>query len=494
MDERRPPSSIAILAHPLVAISLAGWLVNDWVLKGRYHNQLTGKLSDAFAMVVFPLLLAVLFERIAQRPMRWAIATTAVFFAGINLFEQADRLTARALNLFVPSELTMDPSDLVVLPLLIVPVLLWRRRHLDSSRSRVRLGRVLLVAGGLTCMATSAPEAPRTSAYNGTLVLTEDRPSVVMPLEYRLEGERTAPRLEVNLTATAFGVGDGSRVPSSRELVKWTVRGDDKVRITLADTDWAPVEVTWNINGVGTPGDDCFIDWPWCADSKSATLQLEAAPDEAGPNADAEVELPGDWEEWRVTEAVIRFPTDSPPRLLVTPQGNLNLATIEERLHDSRSELQPIHPPAGCGNPCELSIWASYRGDASLIEFFGDVELVDVTQHRLVETTDSIDVSTEPAEEGSNARHRVCVEGAVSLRTPVEEITTLIRLSNSHRNDMRYKEIVLSEWDECLARDNFSLWYDDGQERPPTESVFTSILTLKGNEPENLRVYLVPPN
>ena len=79
MTENSRPLGLTALAHPLTVLCLAGWLVNDHVLKDRLHNAVTGKLSDLFAMVVFPLLVAALVERFTRRPLEWGVGFTAAF-------------------------------------------------------------------------------------------------------------------------------------------------------------------------------------------------------------------------------------------------------------------------------------------------------------------------------------------------------------------------------------------------------------------------------
>lgn len=50
------------LLHPISLLCLAVWGLNDHVLKARYGNWLTGKLSDFAGLLVFPLLLLTLLE------------------------------------------------------------------------------------------------------------------------------------------------------------------------------------------------------------------------------------------------------------------------------------------------------------------------------------------------------------------------------------------------------------------------------------------------
>lgn len=147
-----------VLLHPVALLSLSLWLLNDHVLKARWGNMLTGKLSDVAALVFFPLLVVALVELLAWalgRPRWWsasrkvvvvAAALTGLVMVTINLFEPCAQLYRHALGLAQwplssasalwsgqalsgpgTVDLTMDPTDLATLPALLVP--LWLVSH-----------------------------------------------------------------------------------------------------------------------------------------------------------------------------------------------------------------------------------------------------------------------------------------------------------------------------------------------------------------------------
>lgn len=145
------------LLHPVAWIAVALLVLNDHVLKQAYPSALTGKLSDVAGLVFFPLLLQALWElaerRVAARfaPSRRVLLTvtcaTAVVFASIQLFPAAatsyrvglgavqwpfvavlSLLGGLGLPPLTPVHLTQDPTDLLALPALLVPLWLGSRR------------------------------------------------------------------------------------------------------------------------------------------------------------------------------------------------------------------------------------------------------------------------------------------------------------------------------------------------------------------------------
>lgn len=149
-----------LLLHPIVLFSVFLWAVNDHVLKSAWGNGFTGKFSDVVCQIAFPVLLVAAWETIRSwrgrgstsaraynRALLWAIAITGVVMATINTLECAAWCYEYGLGLaqwplrgllatlmglswpeFHPVALTMDPTDLLTLPALVVPWRLGRRR------------------------------------------------------------------------------------------------------------------------------------------------------------------------------------------------------------------------------------------------------------------------------------------------------------------------------------------------------------------------------
>ena len=133
------------LLRPVVLASLILWIVTDHVLKATFASWWTGKLSDVVSLVVFPLVPYAAIDLWRSRrnlpppPMAtlafW-IAATGLVMATINTIDVAAdayrwglataqwpfrALYAGSLVPIQPVHLTMDPTDLLTLPALIVP-------------------------------------------------------------------------------------------------------------------------------------------------------------------------------------------------------------------------------------------------------------------------------------------------------------------------------------------------------------------------------------
>jgi hypothetical protein len=148
----RSRTTVDALLHPVVLAALLVWLVNDHWGKAAHPGLVTGKLSDVASLIVFPLIpIAALAMWRNRSPSwtwiaAWLLATGAVM-AAINLSSAAAAvyriglgvlqwpirtLAAGELVTLRPVHLTMDPTDLLTLPALVVPlVILWSVRPRD---------------------------------------------------------------------------------------------------------------------------------------------------------------------------------------------------------------------------------------------------------------------------------------------------------------------------------------------------------------------------
>jgi hypothetical protein len=126
---------VRALVHPITLAALVVLVLNDHVLKACWPGVLTGKLSDIAGMILAPVVLAALVEKVTGRRAPWACAiAVAVVFALTKTWAPATRAyevffeTLRAPMHFVLvhvfarpafSErvvLVRDPTDLVALP------------------------------------------------------------------------------------------------------------------------------------------------------------------------------------------------------------------------------------------------------------------------------------------------------------------------------------------------------------------------------------------
>ena len=138
--------------HPVALAAVALLVVNDWLLKPRFHGFVTGKLSDlaglAFAPVVLSAAIGLVLAALARlgarvdpslsrRRLLACIVATGVGFAIVKLSPAAGEVTARALShLGRPASFYLDRTDLLCLPALAIAWWIGR----DELR-RVPLGR-----------------------------------------------------------------------------------------------------------------------------------------------------------------------------------------------------------------------------------------------------------------------------------------------------------------------------------------------------------------
>lgn len=143
----------AVLAHPIALLALATWIVNDHHLKRAHGSWITGKLSDVACLIVVPLVGIAAIELWRRRlaPAWWSavcVGGTGAIMVTINLLDPAAWLYRHglavvqwplraihgvvadgALPVVRPVQLTMDPTDLLALPALLVPIYMLRKRR-----------------------------------------------------------------------------------------------------------------------------------------------------------------------------------------------------------------------------------------------------------------------------------------------------------------------------------------------------------------------------
>ena len=142
------------LLHPAVLAAIGLLLLNDHILKSASPGVITGKLSDVAGLLFFPLLMQGSWEVLASRSGRHlasrrvlvlSTAFSGLAFSAVKLWEPAHLVYAYGLGLLqsplsvfgstgVPRvQLTADPTDLIALPALLVPLALgWRRANVPE--------------------------------------------------------------------------------------------------------------------------------------------------------------------------------------------------------------------------------------------------------------------------------------------------------------------------------------------------------------------------
>lgn len=152
------PGDLVLSPWALVAVAMV--VVNDHVLKARYGNVVTGKLSDVAGVFVFPLVALSVLEvgRWGLRRSSWVVTKaeivagtciTAIGFAAVKLVGPvADTYAATIGSIrwsvewvttgsasYAPIEIVADWTDVAVLPVLIGSLLVARARIPATDRT-----------------------------------------------------------------------------------------------------------------------------------------------------------------------------------------------------------------------------------------------------------------------------------------------------------------------------------------------------------------------
>ena len=118
-----------ILHSPLFLVSLGILLLNDWFLKYYFHNWLTGKLSDIAGLAVVFLLAYSFFPKQAKTIL--VIVTVSFIFwkspASQDFIELWNQLVPMTISR------TIDYTDLLVLPILLLALIYAKRRQPRST-------------------------------------------------------------------------------------------------------------------------------------------------------------------------------------------------------------------------------------------------------------------------------------------------------------------------------------------------------------------------
>jgi hypothetical protein len=255
---QRPLPGDALL-QPLALGAIAVLLLNDHVFKAFAPGLVTGKLSDIAGLVFFPLLLVAFAELVLTATGRWrgpevrlvgaAVAVTGVAFTAVKLLPGAEALYEQVLGIAqwpfrllagllpgngaaggpVPVELTRDPTDLVALAALWIPMELGARRAGRRAAAAERattteglrpydlvvacLAVAMLAGATLDGWAHShqllALESVITP-WHAVVYLAFAAVAVVLlgpPVTARLAGRRAIPAIPVGYGTSVFGVG-----------------------------------------------------------------------------------------------------------------------------------------------------------------------------------------------------------------------------------------------------------------------------------------------
>lgn len=197
IERSNGPQIVGSFAHPASLFCLGAWILNDHILKDTFGNVVTGKLSDIFGLVVFPLLVASLLPRSISRRIDWALAATAIFFTAINLSAVASGGIESVFGpLLTNPQLTPDPTDLLCLPCLLGARWIWSSALPVDSRFIATLGRAVFASAIVASLATS--QGPVTSERAITRVEVFDSAFVALHQQILLDPGQSADAEELS--------------------------------------------------------------------------------------------------------------------------------------------------------------------------------------------------------------------------------------------------------------------------------------------------------
>ncbi|WP_437297556.1 twin-arginine translocation signal domain-containing protein [Sorangium sp. So ce426] len=117
---------------------------------------MTGKLSDFAGLLVAPAVLASLLRVTSRRGFLGAHAAIGAGFSAIKLVPEAARAVEALMALTpLPWRITVDPTDLVALPVLLISYRVLGEAMGRPAPARPVAHRLALMAGSLACVATS---------------------------------------------------------------------------------------------------------------------------------------------------------------------------------------------------------------------------------------------------------------------------------------------------------------------------------------------------
>ncbi|MFT4978333.1 MAG: hypothetical protein ACI8S6_004241 [Myxococcota bacterium] len=126
------------LLHPATLFAMALLAVNDHWAKHALTGVVTGKLSDFAGLVFFPLLLELLPLGAARQRRRLAVLATGLGFALVKTmpavtasWNEVFGAVYRSAGWAQSARLVCDPTDLIALFALVIPLTLLPLRSLD---------------------------------------------------------------------------------------------------------------------------------------------------------------------------------------------------------------------------------------------------------------------------------------------------------------------------------------------------------------------------
>ncbi|MBI5932014.1 MAG: hypothetical protein HY862_22085 [Chloroflexi bacterium] len=183
MHNRAFYRSLRSILHPIPIGAIILLLLNDHFLKRHYPSWWTGKLSDFAGLIFAPLIFAAFLAWIIpprlknQENLAGAIAflSTGTIFALTKALPQANNITSGLWEFFTgnPVKIWLDPTDLLVLPALLIGWLVWDNNSNQLFRPLFPASSIMIL-GFLAALASTPGNAD-----NGIVCLAFDKSSLI---------------------------------------------------------------------------------------------------------------------------------------------------------------------------------------------------------------------------------------------------------------------------------------------------------------------------
>jgi hypothetical protein len=151
-------NSLRCLQHPATWLCIALLFVNDHILKTVYPSWITGKLSDFAGLFFFPFIVAAglcltfsKFRLATTRVGQIAFGFSAAWFILLKTVPLANSLTTELSSMLLgfPTQLVMDPTDLIALLAMFPAWVMWRQ---SVSFKPTSVAYVALLFGSSECV------------------------------------------------------------------------------------------------------------------------------------------------------------------------------------------------------------------------------------------------------------------------------------------------------------------------------------------------------
>ena len=209
------------LLHPVWLGALAVLALNDHVLKGSglLPDLVTGKLSDVAGLMVAPALFATILRVRSRRAWTMAHVAVGVVFAALQLSTIASAAWSALMETVAFGWVTtMDPTDLLALPALLVSWHVFGRpQPTAATHAKHSLELAATTAGLLACTATSTAEPFRPAIFTDVYIHNAGDTDMIIRVR------TLAPEVDLECSRVADDPGRLLQTSLFGDAQSWTV-------------------------------------------------------------------------------------------------------------------------------------------------------------------------------------------------------------------------------------------------------------------------------